>query len=333
MSVSETRAELRLLRLAIPLLALTFGACATGEGSGRVSGGEAGQETEGVPLDEFGQPLPEPDLLPPESGRESGRRLLQLEHALDAWFHATESQEYSRKESLELLLHDYGNQHFDAILGDLRGGNARRARVAAAALGFSDRAEAVRPLERALSSAEPQVVEHALLSLYQLGLRRSQASREKGPGIPGTDPSLLAPFLSNPRPAIRNNAALALRPNVGGAPTAADVLLALISACADTDDRVRVHAIAALGATGDPEAIPHLVKALSDPRPLGRMRAALGLGQSGNRDVAPYLIEVLTRENEVPEVKSLAVRALGAVLDTELDSTDPEAWRPLLKKP
>ena len=313
------------------LLLVLFASCATQEGTSPTDTAGSNRESEGpVPLDEFGQPLPEPELLPGESHRDSTRRLLQLEHALDAWYGASERQEYARKESFELLLHDYGNKHFEAILGDLRGGNLRRGRVAAAALGFTDRPEAVKPLERALASGEPQVVEHALLSLYHLGIR-NPADNDKTKDFPRVDPALLAPFLSNSQPTIRSNAALALRPNLlPSGPTSSDVLLALISACADQDDRVRVHALAALGATRDPEAIPHLVRGLSDPRPLARMRAAVGLGHTGNRQVAPYLVEVLRRENEAEEVRQVCVRSLAFLFQTDLSSKNAADWEPHL---
>jgi hypothetical protein len=328
---SNLRPDSGFLRTSSFLLFLVMlGACTTqGEANPPMNSGNSA-EPEPVPLDEFGQPLPEPELLPDESNRDSTRRLLQLEHALDAWYGASERQEYARKESFELLLHDYTNQHFAAILGDLRGGNLRRGRVAAAALGFSDRKEAVRPLEKSLSSGEPQIIEHALLSLYHLGIRNIEGSAS-AKDFPRVDPRILAPFLSNAQPTIRSNAALAMRPNLGEGQTPSDVLLALISACADQDDRVRVHALAALGSTRDVEAIPHLVRGLSDPRPLGRMRAALGLGGIGDPQVAPYLVEVLRREKEVTEVKQVCARALGVLLNSNLQSTDATDWEPLLQ--
>ena len=108
------------------------------------------------------------------------------------------------------------------------------------------------------------------------------------------------------------------------------VLLALINACQDRDDRTRVHALAALGATRSLESIPHLVKGLSDRLPLVRIRCALGLARVGDPQSAPYLIEVLGREEEPAEVKRFVARALAALLGVsgpDAVNTDPEPWR------
>ena len=311
--------------------ALLLGCTATDADTGPSSGSPdserrpAGTQEPGV--DDWGVPLPEPELAPNLSNEQNARRLLELERPLDAWYLASEQQDYGKKASLELLLYEYVNKHFDAILADLQGETLRRGRVAAAALGFSGNGLAMQPLQSALGSGKQDIVKHALLSIYHLGIGQGvPPDLRKEEQMPSPDVALLATFLSHPDPQIRSNAGLAMRPFMDRAPLESDVMLALISAAGDQDDRTRVHALAALGATKNPEAIPHLVKGLSDPTPLGRMRSALGLGRLGDPQVAPYLVEVLGRKDESEEVKKFVARSLRALFKTDLNSTHPDDW-------
>lgn len=295
----------------------------------------------------------EPDLPKPEPAKTRTSRLLRLEQALDNWYIAAERQEYSRKDSLEQLLYEYTRQNMDAIISDLKHGSPRYRRVMAAALGFSGEAPAVRPLMDALTDPYYEVVQHALLSLYHLtrpavkptehGGGEGRAGRLVNPELSERkpvsssliDPEKVATYLQHHRPEVRCNAALALRPLVGGEGTPNSVLLALINASEDQDDRTRVHALAALAATRSAEAIPHLVKALSDRLPLVRIRAALGLARIGEVQAAPYLIEVLARKEETEEVKRFVARSLGVLLGVSGEaglSTDPEPWRARAKE-
>lgn len=273
---------------------------------------------------------PEPALPVAEETSERTRRLQQLEQACDQWYVAQLNQEYARMDSLEELLHDYTTRHFDAILSDLRHGSPRHQKMMAAALGFSGKQEAVPPLLEALQHPQHDVVLHALLSLYHLAAPRKDLGKEGQPGIT-IDPEALTPYLSHPSEAIRSNAALALS-RVVGPECPKPVLLALINTAADTDAATRVHAVAALAATRDREAMPHLVKALEDSVQLVRLRAALGLGRIGDPVVAPYLVDVLRRKDELPDVKNAAARALGLVLDKrEAVNLDPAYWDAELK--
>lgn len=295
-------------------------------------------------------PLVEPELPRPEPSRQKTTRLLRLEQALDNWYIAAERQEYGRKESLEALLLEFSRENMDAIISDLKHGSPRYRRVMAAALGFSSDARAVKPLMDALTDPYYEVVQHALMSLYHLtrplppkstkakhgsqgAWRNKQADavvvrRPLAPSL--VDAEKVASYLQHHRPEVRCNAALALRPLVlqGKAPNS--VVLALINTTEDIDDRTRVHAVAALGATRAPDATPHLVKALSDRTALVRIRAALGLARIGDVQVAPYLIEVLDRKEETAEVKGFVARALSVLLAVSGEdalSTDAEVWR------
>jgi HEAT repeat protein len=300
-----------------------------------------------------GPPLPEPDLPTPEDPAQRNRRLRHLEQALDNWYIASESQEYARKASLEHLLLEYTKENMDDIVSDLKHGSPRHRRVVAAALGFSSSPAAVAPLTAALTDTNFDVVQHALLSLYHLtkpepltpitpGADVQHRFEAKGEVLErvAVDPNLVdselvASFLQHHLPEIRSNAALALRPLVQPGQVPNSVFLGLLNACEDNDDRTRVHAVAALGATRSKDAVPHLVKALSDRKALVRIRAALALGLVGDKQIAPYLIEVLGRPDEQTEVKRFVARSLTTLLDAEETaslSTDPEYWEGVAAK-
>jgi len=291
-------------------ITLLLGACET---SATPAGGPSTEEPTAQ------EALPEPDLPVPENTRERTRRLLDVERATDGWFIASQRQEYQSRDNYERLLRTYTADHFDAIVSDLKHGNQRYRRAMSAALGFSGRPEAVEPLIQALQDQYYEVVLHALLSLYHLAKD----------GIP-FNPEAVAPYLGHPRPEVRSNAALALA-QVVGPDSPPSLRLALISACQDSDAATRVHAAAALGALGDPEAFPHLVNALNDPVQLVRIRAILAMGHLKVPESVPYLIEVLERPKEKDDVKKSAAKALSILTNrSDCLSTDPEVWIDLL---
>jgi len=317
---------------------------------GACQGGGSGADPE-LPATAVEPVRTEPDLPVSERARDKTTRLLRLEQALDNWYIASERQEYGRKESLEQLLLEFSRENMDAIISDLKHGSPRYRRVMAAALGFSSDARAVKPLMDALTDPYFEVVQHSLMSLYHLTRplppKSSKAStlsqgawrnkedvvvlrRPLSPDL--VDGERVSSYLQHHRPEVRCNAALALRPLVGKGPTSNAVVLALINTTEDIDNRTRVHAIAALGATRSPDATPHLVRALDDKVALVRIRASLGLARIGDTQAAPYLIEVLAREGETEEVKSFVVRSLAsllAVTGADAASGDPDHWRKL----
>lgn len=273
--------------------------------------------------------LPEPELPIPADSRERNQRLVRLENACDQWHAAYYQQEYARMESLETLIRTYTRDHFEDIVSDLRHGSPRHKKTMAMALGFSGRRDAIPPLSEALKDQHYEVVLHTLLSIYQLNDPKLASAKDAE--VINVDPELILPYLQHPRPEVRSNAALALSRIVGPS-TSKSVLLALIGTAEDLDPATRNHAIAALGASRDPEVFPHLVKALSDNVQLVRIRAALGLGRLGNPNAAPYLVEVLERPDEKPDVKKATVRALAVLLnDPNGTSLDPKYWNQKLK--
>lgn len=87
------------------------------------------------------------------------------------------------------------------------------------------------------------------------------------------DPALLADVLSDARLARRHEAAFRASQLESTAPLAGP----LLRACDDADLRVRLWAVAALGKSGDPRALPKLIERLDDPEIFVRYRAAEGL--------------------------------------------------------
>jgi hypothetical protein len=104
----------------------------------------------------------------------------------------------------------------------------------------------------------------------------------------GTGPEAVARGLASPSPAVRHEAAFlaARHPEAALTP-------ALLRAAGDPDLRVRIWAVAALGATGSPEALPELLERLNDPELFVRYRAAEGLGRLGRREAVEPLLRMV----------------------------------------
>lgn len=296
-------------------LAACSSAPGPGPGKPAAGGGPEGQAEPGTPA---------PDLPVMEDNEARNRRLRQLEQACDQWYAALSRQEYDRMESLEMLLRTYTQEHFDAVVSDLKHGYPRYRRTMAAALGFSGRAEAVPPLLDALKDQYYEVVLHSLMALYMLADPDKPKAKDAPPIV--IDAEAIVPYLQHPRTEVRSNAAMALS-RVVTPETPKSVLLALIGTSEDQDAATRLHALAALGATKDREAFPHLVKALHDPIQLVRIRAIIALGRLGDAAAVPYLIEVLARGDEKPDVKSASAKALGVLLgEKDSQSVEPAFW-------
>jgi hypothetical protein len=270
------------------------------------------------------------DVPPPAAGpfaeapEARNERLLKLEWACDQWWVATQKQEAEKQAAMAGLLATYVDDHFDAVVSDLRFGSPRHRRTMAAALGFSGRTDAVPPLMEALKDQYADVVQHALLALAELA-RAETAQKGKLPKDV-VDPEPIAAYLRHPNAAIRSNAAMVLA-RVANPNTPRSLLLVLTSAVEDSDPVVRTHAVAALGSFGGKESFPYLVKALHDEVLLVRVRAALSLGRMRDREAAPYLVAMLRNGDEKIDVKRAAAKALREISgNSKLDTLDPRAW-------
>jgi HEAT repeat protein len=79
----------------------------------------------------------------------------------------------------------------------------------------------------------------------------------------------------------------------------------------DAEPMVRAAAAAALGATGDPAALPALRRAQADPGYGVRVSANYALGELGGPDAAAALLEAM--RDPVHQVRLSAVEALDAM--------------------
>jgi hypothetical protein len=99
-------------------------------------------------------------------------------------------------------------------------------------------------------------------------------------------PARIGPALAHASPVMRHEAAHAAFRLEQVPPELAEPLL---RAADDEDFRVRIWAVAALGRTGDPRALPRLVARLADRELFVRYRAAEGLGLLGRKEAVEPL--------------------------------------------
>lgn len=299
-----------------------------------VSGCESTSSATSKPADPVAAPPAAAAVASVEDPEKRNERLLRLEFSGDQWWGATQRQEWAKVASLETLIGDYVISNYDAVLSDLKLGSPRHRRAMAFALGFSRRTESVAPLAEALKDTYYEVVLHALLGLYELAKNGETVAMVGGKLVPSPlviDPEWVLPHLRHPREEVRSNAALLLS-RIVGPTTPKSTLLVIVAATEDTDAATRVHALAALGATGDKEAYPYLVKALNDAVELVRIRAALALGRVGDKDAVPYLVAVLAASNEKVDVKRAAAKSLREITGETIESIDAAAWKPVADK-
>lgn len=302
--------------------------------SALLAGCESTSDSATKPVEPVKAPPASAATVSVEDPDKRNERLLRLEFSGDQWWGATQRQEWAKVASLETLIGDYVIQNYDAVLSDLKLGSPRHRRAMAFALGFSRRTESVAPLAEALKDTYYEVVLHALLGLYQLAKHGETVAMVDGKLVPSplvVDPEWVLPHLRHPREEVRSNAALLLSRIVGPS-TPKSTLLVIVAATEDSDAATRVHALAALGATGDREAFPYLVKSLNDSVELVRIRAALSLGRVGDKDAAPYLVATLAAPSEKIDVKRAAAKSLREITGESIDSVDPAAWKPVLDK-
>jgi hypothetical protein len=124
---------------------------------------------------------------------------------------------------------------------------------------------------------------------------------------PVADPEVIADALSDARVARRHEAAFRASQLESTAPLAEP----LLKACDDADLRVRLWAVAALGRSGDPRALPKLIERLDDPEIFVRYRAAEGLELLRDPKATSALEKVLRERSWYEGLYALA--ALRAV--------------------
>lgn len=251
-------------------------------------------------------------ILSDSDRRERNNRRLRLVDSIDQWWSALQRQEYAKSDGLERALEQFVGKYYDEFVADLSHQNPRWRKVAATGLGFNAKPEAVAPLMRTLRDPVADVVEGGLLSLGRL----AQAE------IP-IDATEITPYLGHVNPYIRSNASLVLvhatKPGQG------ELFLPLTAAMEDSEPSVRNHVAAALGALGDPDAVPFLLKGLKDPKALVRVRAAFALALIDDKRAVPGLIESLDDASE--EVSKAAHKALRRMTGQKFERRR-ELWEP-----
>ncbi|MFT7617741.1 MAG: hypothetical protein ACI97A_001380 [Planctomycetota bacterium] len=242
-----------------------------------------------------------------EESRARTERRLQLERSMDQWWLAFQRQEYGKSDGIAKALEVYVNEHFSAVVGDLETASPRFRKVAAASLGFSGKQTAVPALLVALRDPFSDVLFGSLLSLWRLSLMPAGSI-----SIPANE---ITPFLSHGDPGIRSNAAMVMahitKPGDGV------LFLPLTAAMEDNNAKVRLHAAAALGALGDPDAVPFLSKGLDDKMSLVRMRSALALGRiESRRALRPLVAHIEDPDVDVAKaVHKALMRISGQKID------------------
>jgi hypothetical protein len=245
----------------------------------------------------------------PETGKiaDKGTLFMSLDQNLRKWSELsarTEVGDVEQRDSLEYVLTRQVYYNFDVVLGELEHGtDPEHAVIAAGALGFSKipgpdepggdpafptvHARAVKPLIDALESANDDLVKNALLSVGRIAA--PETSRQ----------TLLDLMLKHHNAEVRANAALALAAVCGPADGPL-VMGPLFSALGDTEPKVRLHAVKALGKLADRGAQgPLLDRLRRDDTPLVRACAAHELGKLGDWAAVSYLIEGLQSDAQI----------------------------------
>lgn len=235
---------------------------------------------------------------------------LQLDRSIDQWYIHFQKQQFSTADALATSLENFVNENYDFVVSDLKTASPRFRKVAAAALGFSGKSEAVEPLVAALRDPFEPTVVSALLSLGRLALLKI--------AIPNDS---VTPFLSHPDDDIRSNAAYVLARSTKRGD--GELFLPLTTAMEDANSMVRLHAAAALGSLGDADAIPFLLKGLKDEKSLVRIRSAYALGRINERRAVRKMIDSLDDPSE--DVQKAVHKALKSITG-QSHPRDRNAW-------
>jgi HEAT repeat protein len=177
---------------------------------------------------------------------------------------------------------------------------------AAEALGREQDLRAVKPLLDTVTDSDNNVetsAENALLLLC---------------GVQGISADEFAGRLNDPNQKIVviSTVCLALLHD----PRAVPVLEKL---AASPDKDTRLHAVKALGETGDPTVLPTLRQTLKDTDPNVRGWSIIGLGKLNDQGSVAVLQAIAADANELPNVRSAAAAAAAHITGTQVDPNTP----------
>lgn len=180
----------------------------------------------------------------------------------------------------------------EPLIGVLNDSDLEIRRQAIRALGGIESRQAVDPLIALLDDPEVEIREMAIWALGQIDDPRAAPA--------------IARKLSDSSVAVRRRAASALgslEPETAPPP--------LIEALRDSDPTVVGQAIVALGRIEDPAAVPGLAELYRDPATNAESRRAVIRALGRIDDPASYRVLVEALEDDDPEIRKYAARALG----------------------
>ncbi|MBI3818511.1 MAG: HEAT repeat domain-containing protein [Planctomycetes bacterium] len=231
---------------------------------------------------------PEPfNASPDDKPKSIGVVITTLDNLLAQWNDAMNKPEtkqtLDRRFSLTNEIRKYSIQRFEELKLQLETSRVGRNReIIAAALGFSNKTEALNPLlTAALQDPDPSVREKGLLGLSRLADKN-------------TPVELIADRLNvDYTEGEQWNASVALK-RLAEAGTKMQPALPMIrKGLNHRNPTIRVHCAIALGAAHDAQSTPLLVTLLKDDRALVAAAAANALGQIGDPEVASALIDAM----------------------------------------
>jgi len=250
--------------------------------------------------------------------------LLNLDKVMDKYSEALTRSGYRRSDKLAVSLETYlrreVDKHFAELvrIADSTGDPTNRAR-AVAAIGFSERPEALDPLLNALASDDDTIVTNAAFALAILRDERTPISRL---GEIAEDTS---------RPAkTRIGAAWSLvrcQDSVPNPERALPSWLRIVSESpGEVDPWILVQAVRGIGRLRDPENAAVVAELIDHPAPLVRQSVAVSLGFMGNPDSHVALLTRLAPEETNSNVRLAARKALQALAGGIDRGYDVKEW-------
>lgn len=222
----------------------------------------------------------EPITKDRSDNRATGLALAEFDRSIRAWntlaLTGNRAKDSARMGYLEESITHQAKFKMDTLIEQLESGPLVNRRIAAAALGFSDKDDALSPLLNALEDPDDQVVANALLGLSILG----------NPKTPiGGISRLFADRSQSVE--VRNNAGRTLRatsPNSLDESSRNLVIEAARTAIGDEEPSVVVHAVLLLAELQDSASLKRIALRLDDPSPLVGCAASRALAYIGSID-------------------------------------------------
>ncbi|MCC6670897.1 MAG: HEAT repeat domain-containing protein [Planctomycetes bacterium] len=251
--------------------------------------------------------------------------LMNLDKSLDRYATALLSAGNDRADrmvvSLETYLAQETKKHFadlvrEADRDEFPGNRA----IAAAALGFSQKPEALDPILNCLNDRDEAVVNNALLALGALRDPRTPVAR-------------LAEFVEDEKRPVKLRATaswtlMRLQLFVHQPDQVPPVWMRVLQRPVEaTDPSILVHALRGLGLFRRKEYAAHIRPYLAHPTPLIRTAAALATGFCGDQASHKDLLVLLKASETNPNVRLTARKALQALAGGVDRGYDVEAWR------